>query len=128
MLGDGWIPRCLTVALALCATPAFAICQPADAPISGRLVQIEARHPTGEPIKGWALLASDVCISMETMDGEIADMEPRIVHLVFADGKQPRNLWKLAEDEVAARGTLMESHTGWHLGEILMFDAEIAID
>ncbi|SFJ61628.1 hypothetical protein [Aerobium aerolatum] len=128
MLGAGGVMKYFTVALALFTAPAFATCQSADAPITGRLVQIKARHPAGEQIEGWALLTSDVCISMETMDGEIADIAPRIVHLVFADGKQPRNLWKLAEDEVTARGNLMEAHTVWHLGDILMFDTAFEND
>ena len=120
--------RWIKAALTLFATPAFATCQSADAPITGRLAQIEARHPAGGQIKGWVLLTGGVCIVMETVDGDIVEISPRIVHLVFADGEQSRDLWKLAVEEMTARGVLMEAYTAWHLGDIVMLDATIEIN
>ncbi len=100
-------------------------CQSPEDPISGRLGLLETRHPNGDPIKGWVLLTSEVCVHMENFDGEMVDMEPRVVHLVFADGKEPTDLMELSADAVMARGELMEAHTLWHLGDVVMLNAEI---
>lgn len=108
--------------------PAFANCQSADAPITGQLAQLETRHPAGHAIKGWVLLTADMCVSIEDMEGETVNVAPRIIHLVFADGKQPGDLWKIAADDVSVRGEPMEPHTAWHLGDIVIMQATIARD
>ena len=46
--------------LALASAPAFAECQPAEAPITGRLALLETRHPAGHEIRSWVLLTSGV--------------------------------------------------------------------
>ena len=100
-------------------------CQRADEPITGQLAQLETRHPGGHEVKGWVLLTADVCVSIEDMEGETVNVTPRIIHLVFGDGRQSRDLWKLASEEVSLRGDLMEPHTAWHLGDIVMMNAVV---
>ena len=111
--------------LALASAPAFAECQPADAPITGRLALLETRHPAGHEIRSWVLLTSEICVTMEMVDGKIADVTPGVVQLVFAEGKEPEDLMALAAEEVTARGEPMEPHTAWHVGDVVLMNATI---
>lgn len=115
--------RTAAFTLALAATPALADCQAPGDPISGRLGMFETRHPNGDAIKGWVLLTNDVCVRMEDFDGEMVDFAPRVVHVVF--GNEPRNLMSQTSEMVTVRGDLMEAHTVWHLGDVVMMDAEL---
>lgn len=93
--------------------------------MTGQLALIETRHPAGHEVKGWVLLTDGFCVSMEMLEGEVADVHPRIVHLVFADNARPADPMQLAVEEVTARGELIEPHTAWHLGDIVMLNATI---
>ncbi len=115
----------LTIPLALATSSAMADCQLPTEPLSGRMGLLETRHPNGDTIKGWVLLTSDVCVRMENFDGDMVDFAPRIVHVVFAPGKEPRNLMASTSGALAVRGDLMEAHTIWHLGDVVMTDAEL---
>ncbi len=115
-----------TLAAVMASTmPAWSACQGPDAPITGRLALLETRHPNGQAISGWVLMTGDVCIRMENLDGNMTEFEPRIVHLVFPDGRPPRIATTMKGEEVTARGDLMEAHTAWHLGDLVMMDAAI---
>jgi hypothetical protein len=117
--------RSVLLAAMLLATPALADCLPPDSAISGSLGLLERRHPNGDSIKGWVLMTSDVCIRMENIDGEMTDFNPSVVHIVFDEGKEPANLIDKTGDELAFRGDLMEAHTAWHLGDLVMMDAQL---
>lgn len=123
---EGHMLRWMVIALVLMAEPAFAEeCQSPWEPVSGRLGLFETRHPNGDPVKGWVLFTNDMCVHMENSDGDMVDMEPRVVHVVFADSKEPPDLMELSVDTVTAKGELMEAHTIWHLGDVVMLNAEI---
>lgn len=123
---EGDMLRWAVIAFVLVAGPSLAQdCQSPEYPISGRLGLFETRHPNGDPIKGWVLLTNDMCVHMENFDGDMVDMQPRMVHLVFAEGKEPSDLMELSADTVTAKGELMEAHTIWHLGDVVMLNVEI---
>lgn len=114
------------VILTLMAGPVFAAeCQSTTDTISGRLGLFETQHPNGDQISGWILLTNRICVHMENFDGDMVDIEPHVVHVVFADGAEPADLMQLSSDVVAIRGDLVEAHTLWHLGDVVMFDAVI---
>lgn len=114
------------VVLTLMVGPVFAEeCQSPTDIISGRLGLFETQHPNGNPIKGWILLTNYTCVHMQNFDGDMVDMEPHVIHLVFADGEEPADLMQLSSDRVSIRGDLVEAHTLWHLGDVVMFDAVI---
>jgi hypothetical protein len=119
--------RILVVVLLLFSSVATSAqdCQAPGGAITGRLARMEMLHPSGETIAAWVLLPYEICINLEFWDEERGTLSPGLVHLVFSEGAEPANLMSLSVDEVVAQGEVVEAHTFWHLGDVVMFNAAI---
>lgn len=111
--------------LMLMTSPAWAECLSADAPVSGELWILETRHPAGHLMRAPKLLFPDGgCVSAIGVEGDIEDRQVRDVHIVFSS-EHPVDVSALLGEHITVKGAMSVSHTAWHLGSVVMFDAQI---
>jgi hypothetical protein len=99
--------------------------------IGGELRIITTRHPNGTRIEAVQLKARQgSCMNLDSLSGRRADTPFRIVHLVSDDPETRSRLRENVGHFVWVRSrSVMEAHTAWHQGDLVMFNVEIlAID
>ena len=102
-------------------------CLPHTAPMRGELRLIKTRHPAGYSIEAMQLVfRPPICVVVPALaeSGRLEQLDVREMHIVpqkqFLD-RLKRSLGRM----VTARGDIGETHTAWHQGDAIMFDAVV---
>jgi hypothetical protein len=99
--------------------------------IDGELRLITTRHPNGSRIEAIQLLVRPgTCMNLETLAGRRQDVRFRVMHLVSENPGTLARLRASVGHVVWVRSRdVMEAHTAWHQGDLVMFDVTIlAVD
>jgi hypothetical protein len=93
--------------------------------ISGTLREVRRQHASGAPIRALQIdLGRQACIEGAGLEG--GRLSFRRVHVVPIDESTEAQLRRSLGRRVAVRGReIMETHTAWHVGDAVMFDASI---
>jgi hypothetical protein len=102
-------------------------CLRATDPVSGTLRQVSTRHPNGTPIEVMQLrLDRPGCMVVPGLDGTPRPMRFQAVHLVSQDPALRARLRNAAGSRATVQGgDVMEPHTAWHIGDLVMLDVRI---
>ena len=106
------------------ASPAASDCLRATDPLTGTLRQLRTRHPNGTPIEVIQLwLDRPACMVVPGLDGSPHPLRIQAVHLVSQDAAlRARLRGALGRRATVQGGDVMEPHTAWHIGDLVMFE------
>jgi hypothetical protein len=103
-------------------------CLARDAPVRGELKLLKTRHPAGYPIEALMFVFKPpICVMVmpELSAGSKPErLEVSAMHVVPSK-KDAARLKRALRKTVTVKGNIVESHTAWHQGDAIMFEAEI---
>jgi hypothetical protein len=103
-------------------------CLTHDAAVRGELKLLKTRHPAGYPIEALMFVFKPpICVMVVpalTQGSEPERLDISAMHIVPKKQEAAR-LKRALRTTVAVKGNIVESHTAWHQGDAIMFEAEI---
>jgi hypothetical protein len=87
----------------------------------------KAKHPNGTPIEALQLAFNPpICVNVSSLleKDKLTKLNVGTMHLVVSP-KVSRTLRKRLGSKATAVGNIAESHTAWHVGDAIMFDARV---